>query len=111
MISCCFVSGDSSTIGDLEFDAVGQEVELAENDFIEVIKGGAAFIPRKYFNEIGFTADELAAHGPVGERFEPPASFCNKLAQAQQVFRDIRGRVLEGSQHLVLAEIMTSQGE
>jgi len=111
MIDCRFVSSDISFIGDVEFDAVGKKVRLSEPRFFEAVEGGAAFIPEVYFNQIGFTPDELAAQGPVGQRFEPSATFCDKLSKAQQVFQGIRRRVLEGGRQDVLAEIAASQGE
>lgn len=111
MITCRFVSSDTSSIGNVEFDAIGQRVRLSEPRFIEAVEGGAAFIPESFFNQIGFTADELAAYGPVGKRFEPSAFFCDKLQKAQQVFQSIRARMLEGGRQEVLAEIAASQGE
>lgn len=111
MIACRFVSSDTSYIGNVEFDAVGKKAKLSESRFIEAVEGGAAFIPEFLFKQIGFTSDELAAHGPVGKRFEPASSFCDKLFKAQQVFQGIRVRMLEGGRQEVLAEIAASQGE
>lgn len=111
LIPCRFVSSDTSFIGDVEFNAIGTRVKLSEPRFVEAVEGGAAFIPEVAFSKIGFTSDELAAHGPVGKRFEPSASFCDKLWQAQQVFQNIRSRMLEGGRQEVLAEIAASQGE
>jgi hypothetical protein len=107
MITCRF----TSNIGNVEFDSIGKKAKLSEQRFTDAVEGGMALIPEAYFNEIGFTADELAAQGPVGQRFEPSDAFCKKLAKAQQVFQDIQRRMLEGGRQEVLAEIAASQGE
>lgn len=112
MISCCYVSSDCSMIGEREFDTVGQRASFSEQGFKEAILGNAAFIPEEDFKRIGFSAEELAAHGPSGLRIDPPASFLGKLSLAQQVFRDIQSRVSqEGQGPQVLAEIGDIKGE
>lgn len=90
MISAVFVGSDSAFIGDTEYDEVGQKASFAEKFFVDVINGGACFIPQKSYEAIGFTADELAAYGPAGLRDNPTNDFCQKLALAQQVFRDLQ---------------------
>lgn len=115
MIACNYVGGDASSIGDREFDEVGQRAVFSEEGYREAVLGNAAFIPEYEFRRIEFTPEQLAAHGPVATRVDPPQSFCDKLARAQQVFRDIRDRMLEegvrGQQ--VLADISEGniQGE
>jgi hypothetical protein len=90
MISAVFVGSDSAFIGDTEYDEVGQKASFTEKSFIEAINGGACFIPEKSYRAVGFTADELAAYGPAGLRHNPTNDFCQKLALAQQVFRDLQ---------------------
>ena len=104
MISCRYVSADSSMIGDREFDAIGQRAVLSEQGYREAVLGGAAFIPEEEFRKIDFTVDELNQYGPVGVRVDPPNSFCEKLLRAQQIFRDLRERMMVDSQR-VLAEV------
>ncbi len=107
MIACHYVGGDASMIGDREFDEVGQKAVFSEEGYREAVLGGAAFVPESEFRRIGFAPEELAAHGPVATRIDPPQIFCDKLARAQQVFRDIRGRMAqEGNRgQQVLADI------
>lgn len=93
MISCRYVGSDCSQIGEREFDTIGQRAVLSEQGFREAVLGGAAFIPEEDFVKRGFSAEELAAHGPAGIRIDPPHSFTLKVDMAQQVFRDIRGRM------------------
>ena len=95
MISCRYV-GQMSNVDDRVFDSVGQRAMFAETQFRRVVQGGAAFIPENDFNEVGFTAAELAAYGPAGTRVDPSRSFCDKLAKAQQVFHSIRKMLAEG---------------
>lgn len=104
MISCRYVGGDSSCIADREFDAVGQKAALSEEGYRDAILGGAAFIPEKQFESLGFTSDELEKFGPLGVRVDPTDSFCRKLSLGQQIFRDIRDQLLVGDQR-VLAEV------
>lgn len=102
MISCRYVGGDASMIGDREFDAVGQRAVLSEQGYREAVLGGAAFIPEEAFQKIGFTPVQLDQYGPVGLRLEPPAEFCDKLILSQQVFRDIRDDMLLDSQRVLV---------
>ncbi len=92
MISCRFV-GDSSMLGDREYDVVGQKAMLSEQGYREAVLGGAAFIPEEEFKGINFTPDELSRHGASGMRIDPPSEFLHKLSQAQQLFRDIREKM------------------
>jgi hypothetical protein len=106
VISCRYVGGESSSIGDREFDTIGQRANFSENIFRQVAAGNAAFIPESEFLRVGFTPDELSEYGPIGDRVDPPQSFCEKLSRAQQIFRDIQSRMLEDKQAFrILAEI------
>lgn len=106
MISCRYVGGDCSFLGEREFEAVGQRAMLSEDGYRDAVLGGAAFIPESDFFKIGFTTEELAANGPVGIRVDPPQAFNEKLARAQQVFRDISSRMLQEAGGLsVLADL------
>lgn len=105
MIACRYVGGGCSTVGDREFDAVGQRAVFSERSFCEVVLGNAPFITEEDFNKVGFTADELSLHGPSGARVDPPQSFNDKLGMAQQMFRDMRARV-ESEVSAVLAEAL-----
>ena len=89
MVSCRFVGGDCATIGEREFDTVGQKAVFSEVGFREVILGRACFITDEDFNKCGFTEEELREHGLSGSRFEPPQSFLDKLGMAQQMHRDL----------------------
>lgn len=104
MISCRYVGGDCSQIGDREYDAVGQRATMSEQSFREAVLGGAPFIPEEQFALRGFTPEELGKYGPSGERIDPPASFCDKLMACQQVYHDIRARMLR-NEPLLFAEI------
>ena len=97
MISCRYVGGDASEIGDREFDTVGQKASLSETGYREAVLGGAAFIPESSFDKLGFSQDELDSFGPVGMRMNPPASFCDKLMVAQELFREIRSEMIRDS--------------
>lgn len=94
MISCRYVSSDCSTIGDREFDSVGQRAMFSEQGFREVVLGGAAFVPEQYWKKYGFEQRELDKYGPAGMRIDPPASFCNKLDAAQADYRELRSRIV-----------------
>ena len=104
MVLCRYVGGDCSTIGDREFDAVGQRATLSEEGFREAVLGHAPFISEEDFTKIGFTQEELATYGPSGSRVDPPQSFIDKLAMAQEIFRDTYGRMLVESVR-VLVEV------
>jgi hypothetical protein len=110
MISCRYVGGDSSEIGEREFDAVGQRAAFSEQGYREAVLGGAAFITEEDFRKISFTVDEINLHGPVGMRVDPPTSFCEKLARAQQIYREDRSRMLVNAE-AVLAEASDRFGE
>lgn len=104
MISCRYVSSDSCEIGLREFDAVGQRATFSEEGYREVVLGRGAFIPEDEFAKLGFTQQELEKLGPSGSRpKDPPPEFLEKLHRGQQAFREIRDRMLCGSQ--VLAEV------
>jgi hypothetical protein len=98
MVTCVYVGGESSAIGDREFDAIGQKAVFSEKGFGEVLLGGAAFIPQKMFDGIGFTEEELGEYGPIGSRYDPPQSFCDKLATAQHFFHELRSELASGKQ-------------
>ena len=97
MITCRYVGGDCSTIGDREFDAVGQRAEFSEQGFREAVLGNAPFIVEDDFKKVGFTEEELSTHGPSGSRVDPTQSFTDKLGAAQQMFRDTRARMESGA--------------
>ena len=105
MIACRYVSGDCSQIGEREFDTVGQRAVFSEQGFREAILGHAPFITEEDFRKIGFTEDELSVHGQSGARVDPPQPFNDKLALAQQTFRDTCAR-MESEAGLVLAEAL-----
>ena len=94
MIACRYISGDSSSIGEREFDAVGQRAVFSETSYREAVLGGAGFIAEEQFKKLGFTQEELDKYGPVGERNNPSASFCDKLLRAQEVYRETRDAML-----------------
>lgn len=96
VVQCRFVGGEASEIGEIEFDAVGQRATFSERGFCEVVVGGAAFLPEALFVRVGFTDQELDAHGPVGQRCNPPQSFCDKLLVAQQFYRELRVDLMSG---------------
>jgi hypothetical protein len=98
MIGCVYISADCSVIGDREFDCIGQKAVFSESGYREAVLGGSGFIPETEFSKIGFTEQELKEHGPVGMRCDPPADFCNKLHLAQEIFRDIRARMVSDPQ-------------
>jgi len=104
MIQCTYVGSGCSQIDDREFDAVGQRASMSENNFREAVLGGAAFIPTEDFAKIEFTEEEICRFGPMGSRFDPSASFCNKLMLAQQLYRDLRNRMSTDSEE-ILAEV------
>lgn len=110
MISCRYVGGDSSVIGDREFDSVGQRAVFSEQGYREAVLGGAAFITEDDFKKLSLTVDEIEMHGPVGMRVDPPMSFCEKLARAQQIYRDDRSRMTVDAP-AVLADAASDFGE
>ena len=103
MISCIFVGGGFSYIGDREYDTVGQRAMLSEEGFKEAVLGNAAFIPEEDYRKIGFTATELSLYSQSGARFNPPHEFTEKLELAQSIYRDLRNRMLSES-NKVLAD-------
>jgi hypothetical protein len=104
MISCRYVGNDSSMIGDREFDVIGQRAVFSEQGYREAVLGGAAFIPEEDFKKLDLTQSELDEFGPVGSRVDPTNSFCVKTIRGQQIFREIRDRMLLGESQSVLAE-------
>lgn len=102
MISCRYVGGDSSEIGDREFDTVGQKASLSETGYREAVLGGAAFIPEATFDKVGFSQEQLDMYGPVGLRMDPPADFCDKLMVAQELFREIRSEMTRDSAQVLV---------
>lgn len=109
MISCRYVGSSFTEIGDREFDTVGQRAVFSEKVFRTVILGGGTFITEEQFNRIGFTHDELSRHGASGDRFNPPASFCQKLEVAQSIFRDMLYQLSQNGQK-TLAELSDAVG-
>ena len=93
MVICRYVGSGCSEIGDREFDAVGQCASFSEQGFREAVLGNAPFITEAEFEKIGFDDGELSLYGPQGSRVDPPQSFCDKLATAQEAFRDLRLRM------------------
>lgn len=87
MISCRYVGSDCASIGDTEYDAVGQKAELDEDLFVDAVLGNAYFITEGDFQLCGFTAEELRLYGPVGVRVNPTIQFLQKLDKAQQLCR------------------------
>ena len=110
MISCRYVGGDCSDVGGREFDAVGQRATFSEESFREVLLRLAPFIPDADFDKVEFTEHELSTYGPSGKRVDPPQSFCDKLALAQEICRDLRERMLGGGGE-VLAEVADQEVE
>ena len=104
MISCRYVGGDESSVGDRDFDTFGQKASFSEQSFKEVVLGGAAFIPEEAFQKLGITDKELEKWGSAGMRPEAPESFANKLLAGQQVYLDILNR-MQATPEQVLAEI------
>ncbi len=100
MITCRFVGGDSSIIGEREFDEVGQKATFSEVGFSEALLGGAEFIPEDHFNKLSFTDDELTNFGPIGVRMYPTQEFCEKLARAQQLAKEIRERLIANPEEI-----------
>jgi hypothetical protein len=90
VISCRYVGGDSSFIGDREFDSVGQRAALSEQTYLEAVLGGAAFISEEDFKRINFTQGELDKYGSIGSRFSATSSFLEKLVVAQEIYRETR---------------------
>ncbi len=106
MIHCRYVGSDESTVGDREFGRIGEVAMFSESLFVDVVVGAAPFIPEAGFKRVGFSAEELAAFGLPENRDLAPASFLEKLEAAQQVFLDLRARVLkEGLAGVAIAEV------
>ena len=105
MITCVYVGGDCSQIDDREFDSVGQRASFSEQTFRDAILGGAAFIREEDFSKLGFTEEEISVYGPFGTRVDVPQSFGEKLATAQQIFRDTYAR-MHSEASKVLAEAL-----
>lgn len=93
MVTCRYVSSDSTEIALREFDTVGQKAEFSESTFVEVVLGGGVFIPEEDFARCRFTEEQLEKYGRSGDRVNPTEDFCNKLALAQQIYRELRDRV------------------
>ena len=92
MVTCRYVGGDCSTVGDREFDTVGQVAMFSEEGFREAILGNAPFLTDEDFARVGFTPQELTKYGRSGDRVDPAASFAMKLAMAQGLFAGLRAR-------------------
>jgi hypothetical protein len=103
MITCRFVGSDCATIGDREFDTVGQRATFSEQGFREAVLGHAAFITDKDFARVCFTQDELSNYGQSGLRINPSRGFLEKLSLAQEIFRDTYAG-MEREANRVLAE-------
>lgn len=89
MITCRYVGSDCSSLGEREFDTVGQIATLSEDGFREAVLGGAAFISDEAFKRVNFSSADLLLYGQSGERCDPSAKFVEKLSIAQQVYRDL----------------------
>jgi hypothetical protein len=96
MLTCRYVGGGASEIGDREYEAIGQYGEFSEEQFSSIIRGGAAFLPESEFDKVGFTQEELDLSGPFGSRDSGDANFQAKLAAAQAAYADIRNRIIAG---------------
>lgn len=86
-------SGSGSTIrGDREFTAVGQRIDLSEESFKELVKGGGAFLPLDQFETINFDEADLVKFGPgyYGD-FSP--AFVEKCDLAAEMFRELYASV------------------
>lgn len=107
MVHCRFVGNDEAQVGEREFSRIGEIAMFSEAIYQDTVIGGGAFIPEEDFKKIGFSADELAAHGHAEGRDEAPASFNQKVDLAQQVFRDLRNIMLSAEvlKRRTLAEI------
>jgi hypothetical protein len=108
MISCRYISADSSEIGDREFDAIGQRATFSEQGYREAVLGGAAFLPDNEFSKLGFTQAELDSFGPVGTRADPPPVFVEKLLKGQEAFREILSNMRGAAMPVVLADASSS---
>ena|ERR1700674_4755510 len=51
--------GVDCQVGDVRFDAVGQKAEFTEEAFLDVLRGGGAFVPEEVFSDLGFEQSEL----------------------------------------------------
>lgn len=101
MIACRYVGGDCCTIGDRDFDTVGQRAVFNEQGFREAILGDAVFILEEDFKKIGFTSDELSIYGPSGLRVDVSQSFGEKLHLAQQIFHDTQQRMRDDAARIL----------
>jgi hypothetical protein len=108
MIFCRYIGGEVSQIGEIEFDSIGQRATFSERGFRDIVLGGAAFLPVSMFDRLRFTDTELEKHGPIGARYFPPDTFCNKLLTAQQLFRELRDEFLAGKS---IEDILATVGE
>lgn len=93
MVHCRYVGSDESTIGEREFGRVGEIAMFGEALFRDAVLGGAPFIPEASFKMVDFSGDELAAFGLPENRDLATASFTEKLAKAQQVFRGLQSEI------------------
>jgi hypothetical protein len=89
MISCRYV-GSTSVVGERTYDEVGQRASFSEQQFRDVLLGGAAFILEEDFKKVGFGDDELSMFGPSGSRVDPTPEFNRKLAAARSMCHELR---------------------
>lgn len=86
----CYV-GAHSTVGDREFDRLGQRAEYSDEQARSIIfeKGGAMFIPEPEFTKLFSSPQELDTYGTVGGYPEPPQDFLDRLAKARAIHADL----------------------
>lgn len=84
--------GAVSYVGDTLFDRLGQRAQFTPEQFQQVMKGGAAFIPEQDFQRLGFTQQEIMLYGSTGAFPEPPADFVDKRSRARELAQALRSQ-------------------
>lgn len=82
--------GTVCQVGDRQFTSVGQKIELPEKEFLEIVRGGAVFVPEADFDKLGFTQQEITAYAADRYFGKLPDDYVAKLEQAREIYRDLR---------------------
>lgn len=87
--------GKHSIVGDMEFSSFGQFTDMTKGQFIDTIRGGAAFIPEKAFEALDFSQEDLQRY--CGEYYfgEVPEHVSLKIEAARELFRQLLAQVRE----------------
>lgn len=86
----CFV-GSANEVGSRRLNRIGQTLELTPSEAKELMQK-VALLPQSDFDKIGFTKEDLQKHSRPENRPFAPESFNERVAAAQERYRELRKR-------------------